>query len=73
MTAVPAPAPATVTATALGGIWRREAIAELKRTSRLPQFLLPTVLTPAAFYGLFTLAVAKAHGLPSDVRVQRTS
>jgi len=53
-------APATVTATALGGIWRREAIAELKRTSRLPQFLLPTVLTPAAFYGLFTLAVAKA-------------
>lgn len=43
-----------------GGIWLREAVAELKRTSRLPQFLLPTVVTPAAFYGLFTLAVAKA-------------
>ncbi|MFG6283514.1 ABC transporter permease [Sphingomonas sp. S6] len=42
------------------GVWLREAIAELKRTSRLPQFLVPTVLTPAAFYGLFTLAVAKS-------------
>ena len=52
MTAAALPAPS--------GIWRREAIAELKRSSRLPQFLLPTVLTPAAFYGLFTLAVAKS-------------
>ncbi|WP_294237283.1 ABC transporter permease [uncultured Sphingomonas sp.] len=42
------------------GIWYREVVAELKRTARLPQFLLPTVLTPAAFYGLFTLAVAKS-------------
>ncbi len=42
------------------GVWLREAIAELKRTSRLPQFLVPTVLTPAAFYGLFTLAVARS-------------
>ncbi|AXJ96502.1 MULTISPECIES: ABC transporter permease [unclassified Sphingomonas] len=42
------------------GVWLREAVAELKRTSRLPQFLVPTVLTPAAFYGLFTLAVAKS-------------
>lgn len=45
---------------ALHGVWLREAIAELKRTSRLPQFLVPTVLTPAAFYGLFTLAVARS-------------
>ena len=52
MTAVTAPAPS--------GIWLREAIAELKRTVRLPQFLLPTALTPAAFYGLFTLAVARS-------------
>lgn len=41
------------------GIWRRECVAELKRSWRLPQFLLPTVVTPAAFYGLFTLAIAK--------------
>jgi len=46
-------------ATLPAGIWRRECIAELKRSWRLPQFLLPTVLTPAAFYGLFTLAIAK--------------
>lgn len=50
-----------MTALALpAGIWRREAAAELKRTLRLPQFLAPTVLTPAAFYGLFTLAVARS-------------
>jgi ABC-2 type transport system permease protein len=42
------------------GIWRREAVAELKRSWRLPQFLLPTVLTPAAFYALFTLAIGRA-------------
>ncbi|GGE96767.1 ABC transporter permease [Sphingomonas prati] len=41
------------------GIWRREAVAELKRSWRLPQFLLPTVLTPAAFYALFTLAISR--------------
>jgi ABC-2 type transport system permease protein len=49
-----------MTAPALpAGIWRRECAAELKRSWRLPQFLVPTVLTPAAFYGLFTLAVSK--------------
>jgi ABC-2 type transport system permease protein len=41
------------------GVWRRECVAELRRSSRLPQFLLPSVLTPAAFYALFTLALAK--------------
>ncbi|SFP80449.1 ABC transporter permease [Sphingomonas rubra] len=41
------------------GIWRRECVAELKRSWRLPQFLLPTVVTPGAFYGLFTLALAR--------------
>lgn len=39
------------------GVWRREALTEVKRSLRLPQFLLPTVLTPAGFYGLFTLAL----------------
>jgi ABC-2 type transport system permease protein len=47
------------------GIWRRECAAELKRSWRLPQFLLPTVLTPAAFYGLFTLAIPK-HVSPTE-------
>jgi len=41
------------------GVWRRECAAELRRSWRLPQFLLPSVLTPAAFYALFTLALAK--------------
>ncbi len=49
-----------MTVTLPAGIWRREAIAELKRSWRLPQFLLPTVLTPAAFYALFTLAIGRA-------------
>ncbi|WCT72258.1 ABC transporter permease [Sphingomonas naphthae] len=48
------------TLAAPSGVWRREVIAELKRTSRLPQFLLPTVLTPAAFFGLFSMAVARS-------------
>ena len=47
------------------GIWRRECAAELKRSWRLPQFLVPTVLTPAAFYGLFTLAISK-HVSPAQ-------
>lgn len=46
------------------GIWRREALSELRRTLRLPQFLLPSVLTPAAFYGLFAIAIAK-HPTPA--------
>lgn len=47
------------------GIWHRECAAELKRSWRLPQFLVPTVLTPAAFYGLFTLAISK-HVSPAE-------
>ncbi|KQS02209.1 ABC transporter [Sphingomonas sp. Leaf357] len=41
------------------GVWRRECVAELRRSWRLPQFMLPSVLTPAAFYALFTLALGK--------------
>jgi len=44
----------------LTGVWSRECVAELKRSWRLPQFILPSVITPAAFYGLFTLAIAKS-------------
>ena len=45
------------------GLWRRECVAEVKRSWRMPQFLLPTVLTPAAFFALFTLAM---NGAPSS-------
>lgn len=45
------------------GIWRRECIAEVRKSLRLPQFLLPSVLTPAAFYALFTLALS--HSTPA--------
>lgn len=44
---------------AFPGVWARECAVELKRSLRLPQFLLPTVITPGAFYGLFTLALAR--------------
>ena len=47
-------------ATLPSGVLRRECVAELKRSWRLPQFLLPTVVTPAAFYALFTLAIARS-------------
>ncbi len=47
-------------AAAPAGVWRRECAAEIRMAWRLPQFLLPTVLTPAAFYGLFTIAIAKS-------------
>jgi ABC-2 type transport system permease protein len=52
---------ATISAAAPhSGVWRRECAAEVRMAWRMPQFLLPTVLTPAAFYGLFTIAIAKA-------------
>ena len=43
------------------GVWRRECIAEIRRSWRLPQFLVPTVATPAAFYGLFTVALSQGR------------
>jgi ABC-2 type transport system permease protein len=47
------------------GIYGRECAAELKRSWRMPQFIVPTILTPAAFYALFTLAIP-AHPSPAD-------
>lgn len=41
------------------GLWAAETQAELRRTMRLPQFTLPTILTPAAFYATFYVALAK--------------
>ena len=42
------------------GVWRRECLAEITRSRRMPQFLVPTVLTPAAFFALFALALNKS-------------
>lgn len=35
-----------------------ESIAEIRKSWRLPQFILPTVLLPVAFYGLFAIAMS---------------
>jgi ABC-2 type transport system permease protein len=42
------------------GIFARESVAELRKSLRLPQFMLPTVITPAVFYGLFAIALNKS-------------
>ena len=42
------------------GIFARESRAELRKNLRLPQFVLPTVITPAVFYGLFAVALNKS-------------
>ena len=42
------------------GLWRREAMAEITRSRRMPQFLVPTVVTPGAFYALFALALNRS-------------
>jgi ABC-2 type transport system permease protein len=41
------------------GVFARESIAELRKNLRLPQFALPTIITPAVFYGLFAIALNK--------------
>ncbi|WP_260597577.1 ABC transporter permease [Sphingomonas endolithica] len=41
------------------GVFARESIAELKKNLRLPQFALPTIITPAVFYALFAIGLAK--------------
>lgn len=39
------------------GVFARESVAELLKNLRLPQFALPTIITPAVFYGLFAIAL----------------
>jgi ABC-2 type transport system permease protein len=39
------------------GIYQRECLAEIRKAWRLPIFLYPTLLTPAAFYALYALAL----------------
>lgn len=40
-------------------VFSRESMAELRKNLRLPQFALPTIITPALFYGLFAIALNK--------------
>ena len=42
------------------GVFARESGAELRKNLRLPQFTLPTIITPALFYGLFAIALNKS-------------
>jgi ABC-2 type transport system permease protein len=42
------------------GMFARESMSELRKSLRLPQFALPTVITPAVFYALFAVALNKA-------------
>jgi ABC-2 type transport system permease protein len=46
-------------APSLSGIYARESWAEIKKSWRLPQFILPSILLPVAFYGLFGIALAR--------------
>jgi ABC-2 type transport system permease protein len=43
------------------GVFAREGMAELKKSLRLPQFALPTIITPAIFYALFAVAMSKGN------------
>ena len=38
-------------------LYALESAAEIRKSWRLPQFILPTVLLPVAFYGLFAIAM----------------
>jgi ABC-2 type transport system permease protein len=39
------------------GVYLREALAEIRKSARLPQFVVPTIALPPAFYALFALAM----------------
>lgn len=41
------------------GVYLREMAAEIVRAARMPQFLLPTILLPPAFYALFALGIGR--------------
>lgn len=39
------------------GVYLREAVAEIIKSARMPQFIVPTILLPPAFYALFALGM----------------
>ena len=49
----------TAAAPSLTGIYSREAWAEIKKSWRQPQFVLPSIALPIAFYSLFGIALAR--------------
>ncbi|MGB3739978.1 MAG: ABC transporter permease, partial [Pontixanthobacter sp.] len=52
---------ATATHTALvpsHRLYAIECMAEIRKSWRMPQFILPTILMPVAFYGLFAIAMS---------------
>ena len=42
-------------------LYALESLAEIRKSWRLPQFILPTVLLPVAFYGLFAIAMGDGN------------
>lgn len=42
-------------------LYALESMAEIRKSWRLPQFILPTVLMPVAFYGLFAIAMSDGN------------
>jgi ABC-2 type transport system permease protein len=55
----------SATAALPNGIYLRESLTELRKSFRLPQFALPTIITPAAFFGLFSVALN--HAPPDQI------
>jgi ABC-2 type transport system permease protein len=43
------------------GVYAREAIAEIVKSARMPQFILPTIILPPAFYALFALGMGQGN------------
>ena len=50
MSVLIAPAPA---------VYARESWAEIIKSARMPQFIIPTIALPPAFYALFALAMGQ--------------
>ena len=52
MSALVAPAP---------GVYARESVTEIIKSARMPQFIVPTILLPPAFYALFALGMGSSN------------
>lgn len=43
------------------GVYVREAYAEVVKSARMPQFIIPTIILPPAFYALFALGMGNGN------------
>jgi ABC-2 type transport system permease protein len=43
------------------GVYAREAVTEIIKSARMPQFIVPTILLPPAFYALFALGMGNGN------------